>query len=88
MKKIWRFRSTLEVLRHHCRSKTGQVWDGDQICKQTRDQLIQRGFLQRINGGFTIATDKGREMWARWEAFYRLLTWVQHLKWRIQDLVR
>lgn len=35
------------------------VWDGDLISKSDRDSLVEKGFAQRIDGGFNFITADG-----------------------------
>lgn len=41
-----------EVLHHHFTH--GKVWDGDQISKQHRDDLIRAGYLTRCGEGLAF----------------------------------
>lgn len=40
---------------------THLTWDGDLIGKSTRDELVNIGMAQRVNGGWNIITAKGIE---------------------------
>lgn len=37
------------------------VWDGDLVSKADRDELVNRGYVIRTNGGYNIATKEGIE---------------------------
>lgn len=77
---IW---NKLEVLGHHVNA--GQVWDGDQIDKKCRNQLIEDGYLRRETGGFTISTLAGDNMWNRWKHLYAIRLFLKKIQWRIRE---
>lgn len=69
----------LEVLHHH--ADYGSVWDGDQISKSHRDDLVRRGFLIRIDGtGHHVLTRFGASIAHRTRSRWRLLEW---LRWHV-----
>lgn len=48
----------LEIMNHHLTH--GAVWDGDQISKSARDELVELGLLWRVEGsGYHALTLKG-----------------------------
>ncbi|MGU3496110.1 hypothetical protein ACLBXM_18870 [Xanthobacteraceae bacterium A53D] len=67
----------LEILHHHLMS--GVVWDGDQISKVQRNDLLGRGLLRRLDGGFCSLTYQGaafimakRPLFLLWSAVNRI----------------
>lgn len=76
-------RTDLEILGHHV--EAGHVWDGDQISKKGRDDLIRRGLLERVDGGNTVPTRDGIATWRRWRLVYAVWERVMRLKWRWQE---
>lgn len=82
-----KWRHALEILCHHCQA--GRVWDGDQICKQSRTELMAQGYLRRdpCDGAYTIPTKAGQRTWARWGVIYIYWTAALRLKWRVSELL-
>lgn len=74
-----------EILHHHLTH--GAVWDGDQISKAHRDDLVRLGMLRRIDGGGHHAlTQSGAALILRKRTIFLTYRWTRDLPWRLPTL--
>ena len=76
-------RTDLEILGHHV--ETEGVWDGNQIDKWHRDDLIKRGYLVRLGDGITVPTEAGVATWRRWKVVYAVCIFIKRIQWRWRE---
>ena len=73
----------LEILHHH--ASKGPVWDGDQISKQVRNDLISEGYLKRSSSGFTDCTVRGLAFAFFLSMVYHPWTWIRKWRWSREE---
>lgn len=75
--KKWTY-THLEILHHHLTH--GVVWDGDQISKAKRNELMDMGLLQRVDGtGHCALTVAGSRFIRRNALMFAAWSRIKHL---------